>query len=521
MISKMLDTLSPVEILNSVSLRRAGLAARIIQLSSLVFALTVSNSAKAGSGFVTEEEISNIDSVCTSYFQSAMDKRQALDRCTSTAVSCVTEQHDKNRTVDMGYCVSRGKMAGDEVVASQRQNQNNQSGTNQTNASSSAKPPADPRLAACLQTTENAKNFCKDPLKYSSDGEINVGSRDNAVMATNLMMVGGMVGTSNKGICEFMKKGGVGITGLNATFAARCNSFISDCETACEEGRRPTGDGNDSRRAEFADAKLRSCRAQRDRAAEMTGSAMQSFYASQAGKLCADALEKPKITGAGPPPEFAPGGTNCVTDPSNPLCAGGNNYAGGGSGAGFSDGTGGNGGRGNASDGGAGSGGGANGFNVDGVEGAIGQVGPRGSGSGTENKNGGVPNGGGGMVGGGGSGGGAAGDERAGRGGGGSGVNANVLQGERGGGGYSVSPGGGFASSGGWSGYGNGSESTQKGSGFDLSKFLPGQNHVPMRGPAGLNRAGVEVAPMHEDIFQKISDRVRVVCKTNRLRDCN
>jgi len=109
------------------------------------------------------------------------------------------------------------------------------------------------------------------------------------------------------------------------------------------------------------------------------------------------------------------------------------------------------------------------------------------------------------------------GDEKGG--GQGSGYNTDVLNGERGGGGYSSAGGSG---GGGWSGYGTGSGNTNtKGSGFDLRQFLPGQNKGAVRGVAALGRAPADIGPMHGDIFQKITDRVKVICSKKVIMGCN
>ena len=244
----------------------------------------------------------------------------------------------------------------------------------------------------------------------------------------------------------------------------------------------------------------------------MAQNAAVSLFAGQMGRICAAATDaNDTLAGISTPTIDAPPVMNCTTDPSNPLCH--NPYA---------------------SSSGGGSGGpgspyvppppgstNPNDFNTAGNDGDPSQNPVTGGGvNGGDSRSAGVPNGGGGMLGGGG-GGGAFGGGAAGKGGRNAGHNTDVLQGERSGG-YSVSSAGGVSAGGGWSGYGGGggAEPREKSRGLDLSKFLPGEKDNAARGPAGLGRATADVAPMTVDIFQKISDRVQVICKMKRL-ECN
>lgn len=130
----------------------------------------------------------------------------------------------------------------------------------------------------------------------------------------------------------------------------------------------------------------------------------------------------------------------------------------------------------------------------------------------------GVPSNGGGMPMGG-SGGGGLGGGGSGGGAGGGGYNTDVLRGLGGGSGYSGNPGGGYvSSSGGFSGYGGGGNARARRS-FDLKQFLPGGKKDPTRKIAG-GDIHADIGPSHVDIWGRLSNRVKEICKLNRLYDC-
>lgn len=103
------------------------------------------------------------------------------------------------------------------------------------------------------------------------------------------------------------------------------------------------------------------------------------------------------------------------------------------------------------------------------------------------------------------------------------GYNTDILAGERGGGGYSVAAGG-VDSSGGFSGYGSGGGGTPEEempyAGMDLKNFLPGGAMDPSRRIAGALVNAGQINGKSEDIFQRITMRIKAVCLTNRLKDC-
>ncbi|MBX7232366.1 MAG: hypothetical protein K1X29_09805 [Bdellovibrionales bacterium] len=380
-----------------------------------------------------------------------------------------------------------------------------------TNGSSSQQTVADPAsaLGICEQASKDAKNFCSDPINYSTDGEVSLANSKNAGLVGNMLMVTASTVASANGakgtaaICKLMKGTGAGLAGVNTVFATRCNNFVSDCETKCEAALTADKASGGVSRSEIT-TYINVCKAQTSKAVEMGGSAMQSLYASQMGRLCEEAATAAQKPLAVPNIDTAIAPVDCsnAINAANPICrsldpastqgTGTTDFAGSGSGdkgSAFA--------LGDAEDG----------LSQEGVTG--GQL-PAG-----EIKNPGIANGGGSMLGGGDKSGMGGGEDRGGRGQG-PGYNANVLQGERGGGGYSQ----GGGSGGGWSGYGGNDENRAKSSPFDMSKFLPGQEKGPARGLAGLGSARMVLAPMKDDIFKRISDQVQVACKT-RFLNCN
>lgn len=90
---------------------------------------------------------------------------------------------------------------------------------------------------------------------------------------------------------------------------------------------------------------------------------------------------------------------------------------------------------------------------------------------------------------------------------------ADVLNGERGGGGSgNAAPGG----AGGFSGYGTGSDA------INLSRYLPGGSRDPRRQLASVTKKKTnEIASIHDDIFGIITKRFKILCKLKEIRDCD
>jgi hypothetical protein len=93
------------------------------------------------------------------------------------------------------------------------------------------------------------------------------------------------------------------------------------------------------------------------------------------------------------------------------------------------------------------------------------------------------------------------------------------LQGEKGGNGFSGYAQGDGATTGGFAGYEmRPPPDTQ--SNLDLKRYLPNGSLDPRRKVAGVGSINPDINPRGSDIFQRISDRFRVICASNRLIDC-
>jgi hypothetical protein len=367
-------------------------------------------------------------------------------------------------------------------------------------------PPSEISTAAATNTCGDslalAKKTCSNPI----DAMMNDDSKgSNAAILSGAMQM--FTGSASGGLeaCTKNVLANVGNAGLNAGFGVKCKTMIEDCETACSDTTSTEAKKNKSQCTGLGIYVKKY-------AADTAAYGQNSQAASAICEQMAQAAQASQnMFGR----VDLPAGMDC-TNPINALaCAGGlPGVVPGGQGGGYGS----PGGSAAADGSGKGGLGDANGFNVLGLDGATpGKT--TGGAAPAENKNAGVANGGGQMLNSnGGGGGGQNGNDRDRSGGQPAGRSADVLQGERGGGGYSQA--GGFNPGGGWGGYGAQGGSGSSKSAFDLSKFLPGQKNAHIRGPAGLRRPSAEVAPMYDDIFKKISDRVQVVCRTNRLMDC-
>lgn len=136
----------------------------------------------------------------------------------------------------------------------------------------------------------------------------------------------------------------------------------------------------------------------------------------------------------------------------------------------------------------------------------------------------GIPNGGGGMPGGGGGGPATLGSSGGGGGAGNAGSKADILHGERGGGGYSaLAESMNMQSGGGGGGYTYGPNG-DSGSGYenmDLKQYLPGGKQDPNRRLAGIGgNSRNEIMSREVNIWNRISDRIRTRCLQGLLRDC-
>ena len=420
----------------------------------------------------------------------------------------------------------------------------------------------------CSLAKKQASICCNDPvqcvtgLSGPSAGTITaVGSIAMGAMSMFAMQGTASTGSDGKadsaGIkksCELMKILAIGGAAANTALGAKCYSDKSTCESNCEElsnkyrkvisacdhlektWKANGGSGqrcNTSLVSEYRSAMalggavMGSCQAFNANISQMGGQAAQSAAASGFANLCSDAAsaqeEYPNIE---PQPVFN-GDCNDPVNASNPICV---NCRGP---AAASDPlcAGLNTGNSNSS----GTTGGFRGpdFGVRSVDGSdlnvtdlsAQQQGPQfGDGTGEAARANQIPNNGGGFSGGQGGGGGSP---LAGGGGGygqGPGYDTDVLKGLGGGGGYSSVEGAVATET--RAGYnGPPSESDKRSANpftkFDLKRYLPGgERDSSGRGPSGSESGAAAIGKANENIFEKISNRYRIMCKQKRFYGC-
>lgn len=419
----------------------------------------------------------------------------------------------------------------------------------------------------CSLAKKQASICCNDPvqcvtgLSGPSAGTITaVGSI--AMGAMSMFAMQGTASTESDGkadtagikkSCELMKILAIGGAAANTALGAKCYSDKGTCESNCEElsskyrkvisacdqlektWKANGGSGqrcNTSLVSEYRSAMalggavMGSCQAFNANIAQMGGQAAQSAAASGFANLCSDAAsaqeEYPNID---PQPVFN-GDCNDPVNASNPICV---NCRGP---AAASDPlcVGLNTGNSNSS----GTTGGFRGpdFGVRSVDGSdlnvtdlsAQQQGPQfGDGAGEAARANQIPNNGGGFSGGQGGGG----SPLAGGGGGqgqGAGYDTDVLKGLGGGGGYSSGEGAVATET--RAGYnGPPSESDKRSANpftkFDLKRYLPGgERDSSGRGPSGSESGAAAIGKASENIFEKISNRYRIMCKQKRFYGC-
>lgn len=419
----------------------------------------------------------------------------------------------------------------------------------------------------CSLAKKQASICCNDPvqcvtgLSGPSAGTITaVGSIAMGAMSMFAMQGTASTGSDGKadsaGIkksCELMKILAIGGAAANTALGAKCYSDKSTCESNCEElsnkyrkvisacdqlektWKANGGSGqrcNTSLVSEYRSAMalggavMGSCQAFNANIAQMGGQAAQSAAASGFASLCSDtASAQEEFPNIDPQPVFN-GDCNDPVNASNPICV---NCRGP---AASSDPlcVGLNTGNSNSS----GTTGGFRGpdFGVRSVDGSdlnvtdpsAQQQGPQfGDGTGEAARANQIPNNGGGFSGGQGGGG----SPLAGGGGGqgqGAGYDTDVLKGLGGGGGYSSGEGAvATETRGGYNG--PPSESDKRSANpftkFDLKRYLPGgARDSSGRGPSGSESGTAAIGKASENIFEKISNRYRIMCKQKRFYGC-
>lgn len=420
----------------------------------------------------------------------------------------------------------------------------------------------------CNLAKKQAKICCNDPvqcvtgLSGPSAGTVTaVGS-----IAMGAMSMFAMQGTASTGSngeadtagikksCELMKILAIGGAAANTALGAKCYADKSTCESNCEElsnkyrkvlsacdqlEKTWKANGGSGQRcgtslvSEYRSAMalggavMGSCQAFNSNIAQMGGQAAQSAAASGFANLCSDVAS---AQGENPNIDLQPVFNGDCNDPvnasnpicvncrgpaaaSDPLCAGLN--------------------TGNSNS--SGTTGGFRGadFGVRSVDGSdlnvtdlsAQQQGPQfGDSTGEAARANQIPNNGGGFSGGQGGGGGsplAGGDGGHGQG---PGYDTDVLKGLGGGGGYSS--GEGTVATETRAGYnGPPSESDNRSANpfkkFDLKRYLPGgERDSSGRGPSGSESGAAAIGKASENIFEKISNRYRIMCKQKRFYGC-
>ncbi|MBK7845087.1 MAG: hypothetical protein IPJ71_15625 [Bdellovibrionales bacterium] len=430
-------------------------------------------------------------------------------------------------------------------------------------------PEVESDRALCEQAHKKAFTCCNDPVKCVSGLDGPSASSMTAmgtllVGATGMIAMGGASGGDSAGIaksCEFMKIVALGGAGANTALGGKCFSDKGTCEDRCTEvvnkyrrvltecsnldtvwsanggkgPRCPSTWVSDYRAAQAnAEGRGTRCTGYNANVAAMGSQAAQSAAASSFADLC----QKAAMTQATGFPEVDQqpvfnGDCNDPVNASNPICVncrgpnaqsdplcsglgGGSASTGSGSGSGSSFqntafGT-------RAADG--------SDLSVPDTN-AQAQAPIFGEGLGEEAKAHAIPNNGGGFAGGSGGGGGSMPYSGGGGGYGGPGYETDILKGVGGGGGYSASPlpaesREGYSSISGV--LENGKRSDNPFEKFNLQQYLPGgkKSGDPSRNPASANqlKRNPEIGGAHENIFEKISRRYRIMCLQGRLIGC-
>ena len=442
-------------------------------------------------------------------------------------------------------------------------------GTNDTIQGFPQAPEVESDRAYCEEAHKKAYTCCNDPVKCVSGLDGPSASSITAmgtllVGAAGMISMGGASGGDSAGIaksCEFMKLVALGGAGANTALGTKCFSDKGSCEDKCQEvsnkyrrvltecnqldtvfranggkgARCPESLVSDYRAAQAnADGRGTRCTGYNSNVAAMGGQAAQSAAASGFADLCQQAATN-QVTGfpnIDQQPVFN-GDCNDPVNASNPICvncrgpnaqsdplcsglSGGSASTGSGSGSGSSFQNTGFGTR--AADG--------SDLSVPDTNAQV-QAPIFGEGLGEEARANAIPNNGGGFAGGGGGGGSAMPYSGGGGGYGGPGYDTDVLKGVSGGGGYTSSPLG-AESREGYSSFSgvleNGKRSDNPFDKFDLKQYLPGGKKYgdPSRGPAATNewKRNPEIGSAHQNIFETISRRYRIMCLQGRLIGC-
>lgn len=389
-------------------------------------------------------------------------------------------------------------------------------------ASTPAKPvekPTQRDIEECLNAYKNTSKCCQRPLSCIGMGsgadDVSLAVQFFAMMSTGV--ISGQDSAQMSKACKMLQAVGTIGTVLNGGAATLCFTMKSRCESTCEKVKKYYESRNDSANVHLASSRIESCRTFMREVTALSQQAIASFGAADMGKMCGEMVQEedtmvagiPQFDCSNPANQMDPRCRDCSNpaNANNPMCQ--TPVTPEGTGVSTSDSL------------------AANGdslFNSNEQnDGNPTKQSPSfmEAGSGQASKASGIPGGGGGFVGSGSTGGGALAGADEGGGGQGGGYNTDVLRGLSGGGGYSGNPGGGATGSpsGGFAGYGQGGPKSA--SKFDLKQFLPGGEKDPVRKLAGVGLPSPEIGPREMDIWDRVTKRVKEICKLNRLYDCN
>ncbi len=395
-------------------------------------------------------------------------------------------------------------------------------------------------VEACERAHKEATEACNQPFKKAFGVDL---GPDDMQMIMTVLNVGGQTALASRAgsqksmakACGMMRDVGYATTALNAGFATQCQSFRSSCLTQCQHlesimrqvvarcENDPACSVSQQVSLNNTSQRVAACQQYSGQVAGMATQALMALYSAEGASMCRD-LAKVQDFGLPPPKTSPPANRPNCADPANasnpvclecrspesrnnPMCRDVNAQIPGGDG------------RSNQSSRTPPGGNDGEDFDLSnlGLEDDPNQMAQmpitepgeasarRPSGSGTGLGGGGGPQGYDGAPGG-------HGDP---------GIDTDILHGVGGGGGYTTSsvP---FSSGGGGGGFGLPPRPDSAGEKFDLRKFLPGRQGVKglQKVTGGEGRRHPELAPSHDNIWRRVSNKYQQLCQRGELYGC-
>ncbi len=395
-------------------------------------------------------------------------------------------------------------------------------------------------VEACERAHKEATEACNQPFKKAFGVDL---GPDDMQMIMTVLNVGGQTALASRAgsqksmakACGMMRDVGYATTALNAGFATQCQSFRSSCLTQCQHlesimrqvvarcENDPACSVSQQVSLNNTSQRVAACQQYSGQVAGMATQALMALYSAEGASMCRD-LAKAQDFGLPPPKTSPPANRPNCADPANasnpvclecrspesrnnPMCRDVNAQIPGGDG------------RSNQSSRTPPGGNDGEDFDLSnlGLEDDPNQMAQmpitepgeasarRPSGSGTGLGGGGGPQGYDGAPGG-------HGDP---------GIDTDILHGVGGGGGYTTSsvP---FSSGGGGGGFGLPPRPDSAGEKFDLRKFLPGRQGVKglQKVTGGEGRRHPELAPSHDNIWRRVSNKYQQLCQRGELYGC-